>query len=112
MAADCLSIEHDDSRGLTVTGGLPYYGQSGTLSAIVAMLEMLRKPENHGHFGLVSGNGGLGQKHAVGIYSKTPPTKPFQEASKAETQGLVDAIPAPSFTETPRGQAEIITYSI
>lgn len=111
MAADIMELPHD-AKNLTVTGGLPYYGQNGTLSSLVAMLDKLRQSENKGHFGLVSGNGGLGQKHSVGIFSTTPPTKPFIPASVADTQGKVDAIPLPAFAEKPQGPAEIVTYQV
>merc|ERR1712232_950662 len=59
-----------------------------------------------------SGNGGLGQKHSAGIYSTTRPSKRFQEASRAETQDLVDTLDYPLFTEKPNGAAEIVTYSV
>uniref|UniRef100_A0A7S1RWN1 Thiolase-like protein type 1 additional C-terminal domain-containing protein n=1 Tax=Alexandrium catenella TaxID=2925 RepID=A0A7S1RWN1_ALECA len=112
MAADCLGLPHDDPRGLTVTGGLPYYGQCGTVSSIAAMLQALRLPENRGHFGLVSGNGGLGQKHAAGVYSTAAPDRAFQEVPWAKTQAKVDALPVAPFADSPRGAAEILTYCV
>mmetsp|Transcript_19655 Transcript_19655/g.45955 ORF Transcript_19655/g.45955 Transcript_19655/m.45955 type:complete len:554 (+) Transcript_19655:121-1782(+) len=112
MAADVLGLQHDDSRGFTVTGGLPYYGQCGTVSSIVAMLQFLRRPENRGHFGLVSGNGGLGQKHSAGVYGTAPPSHVFQQVPWADTQACVDSLPVPAFTEAPHGAAEILTYCV
>ncbi len=46
MACEAFGIDPFDSRGLTVTGGLPYFGGPGnayTLFAIATMAELLRK---------------------------------------------------------------------
>mmetsp|Transcript_2581 Transcript_2581/g.6004 ORF Transcript_2581/g.6004 Transcript_2581/m.6004 type:complete len:558 (+) Transcript_2581:81-1754(+) len=68
-----IDIEKD-SHLLTVTGGLPYHGGPGNnyvTHSIAAMVEHLRR--DPGTFGMVTANGGVTSKHAVGIYSTTPP---------------------------------------
>ena len=46
MACDAFGLDPDDSRGLTVTGGLPYFGGPGnsyTLFAIATMAELFAR---------------------------------------------------------------------
>ena len=73
VACDELGIAHDDPRGLTVTGGLPYFGGPGNnyvMHSIVTATEKVRnKP---GSFSLTTANGWYLTKHAAGIYSTTP----------------------------------------
>ena len=70
-----LSLEKDDKRGLTITGGLPYFGGPGNayvMNSIATMMDKLRlNPEK---FGLATANGWYITKHGAGIFS----TKPFE----------------------------------
>jgi acetyl-CoA C-acetyltransferase len=79
------AIGIDDSRRLTVTGGLTFAG--GPLNnyvshSIAAMVGVLR--EDLSARGLVTANGGFITKHALGIYSATPPPAPFARAALGE----------------------------
>ena len=68
-----LGIAEDDPRGLTVTGGLPYFGGPGNnyvMHSIVTMTDKLRN--SPGKFGLATGNGWYVTKHSAGIYSTAP----------------------------------------
>jgi len=70
---DAIGVAPDDPRGLTVTGGLPFFGGPGnnySLHAIAEMVTGLRGAP--GSYGLVGANGGLLNKYSVGIYSTTP----------------------------------------
>lgn len=70
---DELGIAADDPRGLTVTGGLPFFGGPGnnySLHAIAETVHRLRAAP--GGYGFVGANGGLLSKYSVGIYSTTP----------------------------------------
>lgn len=71
-----LGIDHEtETRPLTVTGGLPYFGGPGnnySMHAIVSMTEWLR--DNAGKYGLVLANGGWMTKEAVGIWSTEKPS--------------------------------------
>ncbi|MEM6556355.1 MAG: acetyl-CoA acetyltransferase, partial [Pseudomonadota bacterium] len=65
---------YNESRPLTVTGGLPFSGGPGnnySMHAIAAMAERLRAQP--GDFGLVLANGGWLSKEAVGIWSTEKP---------------------------------------
>jgi acetyl-CoA C-acetyltransferase len=91
MAAAAIGLALDDRRGLTVTGGLPYFGGPGnnyTLHAIATMAEALRES---GGTGLVTGLGWYATKHAAGIYSTTPPARGWRRGDTAAAQAAIDA---------------------
>jgi acetyl-CoA C-acetyltransferase len=113
VACDELGLAYDDPRGLTVTGGLPFFGGPGnsySLNAIAAMLPKLRaKP---GSFGLVGANGGYLSKQGTGIYSTTPTQGPWVREQPSSYQGQIDGLPDAPFTETPSGNATIESYTV
>ena len=70
-----LGIDHKtETRPLTLTGGLPFFGGPGnnySMHGIVSMADWLRS--NPGANGLVLANGGWMTKEAVGIWSTSKP---------------------------------------
>jgi acetyl-CoA C-acetyltransferase len=73
FALDALGLAPDDSRGVTVTGGLPFAGGAGSdymMHSIATMVDVLR--DDPGSFGMVSGVGMHMTKHVFGVYSTTP----------------------------------------
>jgi len=113
IACQELGIAIDDKRGLTVTGGLPFFGGPGnnySMHGIVSMVERLR--ERPGSYGLVTANGGWLSKHATGVYSTQPWTGTWQRENPGSYQGEVDLSPVPAFTESPLGAAKIETYTV
>jgi len=87
LACDALGLAPDDSRGLTVTGGLPFHGGAGSdymTHSIATMTEVLRA--DPGSLGLVSGVGMHMTKHVFGLYSTSPgaigpPSPPAYDAT-------------------------------
>lgn len=113
IACDELGIAHDDPRGLTVTGGLPYFGGPGNnyvMHSIATMMEVLRS--NPGKFGLLNANGWFITKHSLGIYSTTPPTGDWQRENPADYQQAILDEQHPDFTEQPNGRATVETYTV
>jgi len=109
--ADGLGIAADDPRGLTVTGGLPYFGGAGnnySMHAIASMAERLRAEP--GSFGLVGANGGILSKYSAGVYSTRPAT--WKRCDSSETQARLDAAPVPAVAYQADGAAQIETYTI
>jgi len=109
-----LSLEKNDPRGLTVTGGLPYFGGPGNayvMNSIATMMNKLRtKP---GQFGLATANGWYITKHGAGIFS----SKPFegewnQIADNAHLQKKIDMADRPLFTEVANGNCTVETYTV
>ena len=81
----------DDPRGLTVTGGLPYFGGPGNnyvTHSIAQMMDEVRKAP--GSKGLVTANGNYVTKQSAGIYSTEPPSKPFAPEGPRELSGEID----------------------
>ena len=108
-----LGIATDDPRGLTVTGGLPYFGGAGNdyvMHSIVTMMEKLRAAP--GKFGLCTGNGWYVTKHSAGIYSTRPKQGGWRRADPATYQKEIDAMAHPEFIEQPLGTATVETYTV
>ena len=93
MGAAALGLRGDDPRGLTVTGGLPYFGGPGnnySTHAIAAMAESLRgAPPST--VGLVTALGWYVTKHSVGLYGSSPPPRGYRRGHTAEDQRRIDA---------------------
>ena len=108
---DGLGLAPDDPRGLTVTGGLPFFGGAGnnySMHAIASMIRALRA--RPGALGLVGANGGFLSKYSVGIYSTQP--KPWTGFDSRPLQAEVDGWAVPALDPTFAGEAAIETYAI
>jgi acetyl-CoA C-acetyltransferase len=108
-----LGIAEDDPRGLTVTGGLPYFGGAGNnyvMHSIVTMMDKVRgKP---GSFGLVTANGWYVTKHSLGIYSTTPVKRAWKREDPKAYQRDIDAMPHPELEAKPAGEGTVETYTV
>lgn len=112
-AAEALGLDLDDPRGLTLTGGLPFFGGPGnnySMHAVVAAVRRLREAGS-GH-ALVGANGGFMSKHAVGVYSAAPPPRGWSQAPRARLQAVVDAQPTPLSEPWPHGRATVESYTV
>jgi acetyl-CoA C-acetyltransferase len=108
-----LGLAEDDPRGLTVTGGLPFFGGPGNNYVTHAIAEMMRRVRGApGRFGLVTANGNYVTKHAAGIYSTAPVRRPWQREAPSRLQTELDRLPKAAFTQTPHGAATIETYTV
>ena len=111
LAAEGLGISETDPRGLTLTGGLPYFGGPGnnyTLHGIAALAEALRtKP---GSTGMATANGWYLTKHAAGVYSSAPPSRAPRPAPAPEAARHPG--PAVVVDARPEGAAVVETYTV
>ncbi len=111
FALDALGLSADDTRPLTVTGGLPFFGGPGNgyvTHSIATMVERLReRPED---VGMVSGVGMHMEKHVYGIYSATPGA--FELPDEAAAQARVDADGVREIESQANGPATIAAYSV
>lgn len=107
---DGLGISGTDSRPLTVTGGLPFFGGAGnnySMHAIASMVRRLRaEPTARG---LVGANGGFLSKYSVGVYSARP--APWRGFDSKALQTEVDAWAAPALAAG-SGEGVVDTYTI
>jgi len=111
VACDGLGLSPDDQRGLTVTGGLPYFGGPGanySMHAVATMTEKLRG--DPGSIGFIGANGGYASKYASGVYSTTP--RPFVRCESRPLQRQIDDWDAPRIAHDADGAAVIDTYTI
>jgi len=100
----------DLNRPLTVTGGLTFAGgplNNYVMHSIARMAEVLR--EDHNAKGLITANGGYLAKHAFGVYSATPPERPYQHQ---DVQEEVDRTPLREVIETHQGTATVESYTV
>ncbi|EHR51271.1 enoyl-CoA hydratase/carnithine racemase [Saccharomonospora marina XMU15] len=108
---DGLGLATDDPRGLTVTGGLPFFGGPGNNYSMHAIAETVsRLRQRPGGYGLVGANGGMLSKYSVGVYSTTPVN--WRADTGAEIQAEIDSWPAPGHAQQADGWATIETYTV
>ncbi|MGV2495072.1 acetyl-CoA acetyltransferase [Pelagerythrobacter aerophilus] len=70
---DHFGLAIDDPRGLTLTGGLPFFGGAGNNYSAHAIAEAVQRlRERRGSYALVGANGGFMSKYSTGIYSTEP----------------------------------------
>jgi acetyl-CoA C-acetyltransferase len=113
VASDELGIEATDPRGLTVTGGLPFFGGPGNNYVTHAIAEIVaRLRRTPGKYGLITANGGLLTKHAAGLYSTALPQQPWSRPDPAQGQREIDAIALVPVLDRPEGEATIETYTV
>lgn len=108
---DALGIAPDDPRGLTLTGGLPFFGGPGNNYSLHAIAEVVdRARRSPGEFGLVIANGGVLSKHAAGVYSTTP--APWRSDTSEPVQAALDAVPTVPTIGDADGPAILESYTV
>jgi len=113
VACDALGLAVDDSRGLTVTGGMPLFGGPGnnySLHAIATMVERLRSAGQGS--GLVSANGGYLTKHAVGIYATEPGSGPWSPPDGGMLQRRADEAHGPALASEIGGRLCVEAHTV
>ena len=108
---EATGLRPDDPRGLTVTGGLPFFGGPGNNYSMHAIAEIVtRVRQSPGDYGVVVANGGILSKHAVGVYSTTPTG--WRHDDSADIQKRLDARPAVRPRADADGEATIETFTV
>jgi acetyl-CoA C-acetyltransferase len=108
---DALGLQAADPRGLTVTGGLPFFGGAGNNYSMHAIAETVQRARQApGSYGLVGANGGVMSKYSAGVYSTTP--KAWAPDRSAGLQAEIDSWTAPPRARRADGWAAIETYTI
>jgi len=105
-----MGIPLDDPRGLTVTGGLPYFGGPGNNYVTNSIAEIMNRIRAQpGLRGMVTSNGNYVTKQSVGIYSTDEPERSFAPKDPAIYQAAINADKDRSSVEAANGAAEIET---
>jgi acetyl-CoA C-acetyltransferase len=108
---DGMGIAPGDPRGLTLTGGLPFFGGAGNNYSMHAVAETVSRMRSMpGQFGLVGANGGLLSKYSVGVYSTTPTE--WKPDRSAQLQAQVAGWPTQSVTDNANGTGTVETYTV
>jgi acetyl-CoA C-acetyltransferase len=108
---DGMNIAPDDPRGLTLTGGLPFFGGAGNNYSMHGIAETVARMRSApGQFGLVGANGGIMSKYSVGIYSTA--SAEWKPDRSVQLQAKVRAAPVQQVTEHPDGPGAIETYTV
>lgn len=108
---DSAGLATDDPRGLTLTGGLPFFGGPGNSYSLHGIAEtVLSMRERPGQFGLVGANGGVMSKYSVGVYATTPVE--WAADRSRELQAQIDELPKVAVTRHADGPGTIETYSV
>ena len=103
-----IGIAPDDPRGLTLTGGLPYFGGAGNNYSAHAIAEaVLRCRAAPGSRAMVVANGGFMSKYATGIYSTEP-----ADWSQERVRNLPDQPDAVAVVEEYDGAGTIESYTV
>jgi acetyl-CoA C-acetyltransferase len=108
---DGLGLRPDDPRGLTVTGGLPFFGGAGNNYSMHAIAEIVQRARAHpGGYGFVGANGGIMSKYSAGVYSTAPAA--WRPDDSAGLQAEIDGWPAVAQARQADGWATIETYTV
>ncbi|HKD89208.1 MAG TPA: acetyl-CoA acetyltransferase [Streptosporangiaceae bacterium] len=108
---DGLGLAPADPRGLTVTGGLPFFGGAGNNYSMHAIAETVQRARRApGSYGFVGANGGIMSKYSAGVYGAAPVA--WAPDRSGELQAEVDAWAAPAEARSADGWAAIETYTV
>ena len=111
VICEALGLAPDDPRGLTLTGGLPYFGGPGNSYSLHGIAEtVVEMRDKSGQFGFVGANGGIMSKYSAGIYSTEPVAWRLDRSAALNHE--VAALPTVSVTKVADGPATIETYSV
>lgn len=111
VAIDGLGLPPDDPRGLTITGGLPFFGGPGNNYSMHAIAEMVvRLRAAPAAAGLVGANGGFLSKYSVGIYSTVP--REWRDWSDGQLQERIDAVSAVEVAREASGRFQVEAYTV
>ncbi|WP_379548063.1 acetyl-CoA acetyltransferase [Qipengyuania sp. DSG2-2] len=105
---EALDIAEDDPRGLTLTGGLPFFGGAGNNYSAHGIAEAVARCRSEpGSRAMVIANGGFMSKYATGIYSTEP-----ADWSQQLVKTCADQADAVAALDQYDGPATIETYTI
>ena len=105
-AVNALGIEMNDRRGLTLTGGLPFFGGPGNNYITHCIAAAFRRLKQKPGLIYIGANGGFLSKHSLGLYSSKKNTKGFVKADTSGQQKIIDQNKIP-FTLVAEAEATI-----
>ena len=113
VTREMLDISDEDSRPLTITGGMAAFGGPGNnyaLHAICQMAERLRTDPDA--FGLVQALSWFISKHSVGIYSGRPGETGWAPTNNGSLKRKGDAYQPVRVHKEANGKARVESYTV
>jgi len=113
IARQEIGIPEDDSRDLTLTGGLSFFGgpfSSYSMHSIVTAVNLIQKKPSMKI--MILANGGYNTSESIGIYGNKPPARPWQENDYSYIQQKINAKTLPEPIERAAGNLTIEAYTI
>ena len=108
-----LSLDSNDDRPLTVTGGLPYFGGPGNAYTMFSSSEMVKKlRSNPNEYGMITANSWFLTKHAINIFSCKPPQEIDWKKDFIKLQSEINSREIKNFNTKPNGLGKVISYTI
>jgi len=108
-----IGLAENDPRGLTMTGGLPFFGGPGNNYVTHSIAEMMNVVRARpGSFGMVTANGNYLTKHSAGLYSTEPTKGAWKREDPKKFQAELDALPKRKVETKPTGTGTIETYCV
>lgn len=107
VGAKAIGLAANDARGLTLTGGMPFFGGPGNNYSSHAIASLALRLRESGRFGYIAANGGFLSKHSLGLYGSEPPPGGFQSPDMSEQQAKINASALPVAKEA-SGQATVV----
>ncbi len=108
-----IGLNMDDPRGLTITGGLPYFGaplNNYSMHAIVTAVEHIREKPSTKAF--VAAQGGINTKHSFCIYGNEPSDSIWGERDDSGIQEEILSKALPEPVKKASGNLRIDAYAI
>ena len=91
ISAAAIGLALDDSRGLTQTGFMSFFGGPGNNYNAHGIAAVALRLRESGRLGYATGNGGVLSKHSIGIFGNEPPSQPFVLADTSKEQEAIAA---------------------
>jgi acetyl-CoA C-acetyltransferase len=113
IISDEIGIKKDDTRDLTITGGLPFFGgpwSNYSLHAIATAVNIIQKDPEITI--MIIANGGYNTKQSFGIYGTNPPLKGFDENDTKEIQSRILDKVLPEPVKKANGICKILGYTL
>ena len=107
VGAKAIGLAVDDSRGLTLTGGMSFFGGPGNNYSSHSIASVALRLRESGRLAYVAGNGGFLSKHSLGIYGSEPPPGGFRSVDTSKAQAEIDALALPVASEA-SGSATVV----
>jgi len=113
IARRSLGLKADDPRGLSVTGGLPYFGGPGNNYSLHAIAATTGKIRSNPHLkAMITANGWYNSKQSVGVYGATPPGNRWEYRDDGSVQQKIERQELSLPLEKAHGPLTIEAYMI